>query len=131
MHVVIDLVDSAIETPADFLATGLEIAGLLIIAVGGIIAAIRAAMGMIRERRSPYVAFRRDFARALIVGLEILVAADIVLTVVVDRTLQAALVLGVLVLVRVVLGWTLEIDINGFAPWNRWRIEEEKAPIDK
>lgn len=127
---MITLVDSVIETPADFLATGLEIAGLLVIGVGGIIAAIRAAMGMIRERRSPYTAFRRDFARALIVGLEILVAADIVLTVVVDRTLEATLVLGLLVLVRVVLGWTLEIEINGFVPWNRWRFEEEKAPIN-
>ena len=131
MHAVIALVDSVVETPADYLATSLAIAGLLVIGVGGIIATIRAAIGIIRHRQNPYSAFRRDFAKALIVGLEILVAGDIVLTVVVDQTLQATVALGLLVLIRVVLGWTLEIEIEGFVPWNRWRIEKEMARIDK
>ena len=131
MHLAIAAVDSAVKTPADLLATGLEIAGLLVIAVGGIFATIRAAIGYIGERRNPYFAFRRDFARALLVGLEILVAADIVVTVVVDRTLQATVVLALLVLVRVVLGWTLEIDIEGYVPWNRWRIEKEEGKVDR
>ena len=124
------LVDSVVEGPAKVLATGLEIAGILVIALGGVIALIRVVTGISGRRRSVYSQFRRDFGRALIVGLEILVAADIVFTVVVDRTLQATAVLGLLVLVRVVLGWTLEIDIEGYLPWRRWRIEREIGQTD-
>ena len=131
MQVVIAQVESAMEGPADVLGTGLEIAGLVVIAAGGIAAAIRAGIGIIRKRQDIYFGFRRDFARALIVGLEILVAADIVFTVVVDRTLEAAVVLGLLVLVRVVLGWTLEIDIEGYVPWRRWRIEREMSQVNR
>ena len=130
MQEVIALADSSVKGPAGVLATGLEIAGLLVIALGGVLATIRVAIGITRGRQNTYFEFRRDFARALIVGLEILVAADIVLTVVVDRTLEVSFVLGVLVLVRVVLGWTLEVDIEGFFPWNRWRIERETGKVD-
>ena len=110
--------------PANLLAEGLEVAGVLVIAAGGLVAAFRAVFGLVGEHRDRYTTFRREFARALIIGLEILVAADVVLTVAVDRTVEASLVLAILVLVRVVLGWSIEIEVHGYAPWTRWRVEE-------
>lgn len=108
------------------LADGLEIVGMLVIAAGGVSAAFRAVFGLVGEHRDRYTTFRREFARALIIGLEILVAADVVLTVTVDRTVEASLVLAILVLVRVVLGWSIEIEVHGYAPWVRWRVETQR-----
>ena len=54
---------------------------------------------------------------ALLLGLEILVAADIVRTVALDSTLQAIAVLGLLVLIRTFLSWALVVEIEGRWPW--------------
>lgn len=66
-----------------------------------------------------YSVMRRRFGRALLLGLEILVAADIIKTVAVDTSLESVLTLGVLVLVRVLLSFSLDIEIDGVVPWRR------------
>jgi uncharacterized membrane protein len=62
---------------------------------------------------------RRRFGRALLLGLEILVAADIIKTVAVETTLESVVTLAVLVLVRVVLSFSLDVEIDGVVPWRR------------
>ena len=62
---------------------------------------------------------RRRFGRALLLGLEVLVAADIIKTVAVDTTLQSVLTLAVLVAVRVILSFSLDVEIDGVVPWRR------------
>ena len=66
-----------------------------------------------------YSVMRRRFGRALLLGLEVLVAADIIKTVAVDTSLESVLTLGILVLVRVILSFSLDIEIDGVVPWRR------------
>ena len=66
---------------------------------------------------------RRNFGRPLLLGLEVLVAADIIETITVDRTVEGAIILGILVLVRVVLSFSLDVEIDGLPPWRRAEVE--------
>ncbi|MFC1997098.1 DUF1622 domain-containing protein [Chloroflexota bacterium] len=64
-----------------------------------------------------YTEYRHTLARTLMLGLEILVAADIVRTVALESTLANVGVLGLLVLIRIALGWSLVVEIEGHWPW--------------
>ena len=64
-----------------------------------------------------YKEYRHSLARTLMLGLEILVAADIVRTVALESTLANVGVLGLLVLIRIALGWSLVVEIEGRWPW--------------
>jgi uncharacterized membrane protein len=66
---------------------------------------------------SQYERYRERLGRSLLVGLEILVAADIVRTVVLEPTLPNVLVLGLLVVIRTFLGWSIVLEIEGRWPW--------------
>jgi len=66
-----------------------------------------------------YERYRIVLGKTLLVGLELLVAADIIETVAVDLTLSNLMSLGGLVLVRTVLGWTLTVEVEGHWPWQQ------------
>jgi uncharacterized membrane protein len=53
------------------------------------------------------------------VGLEVLIIADIVRTIIVDPTLESVAVLGIIVVIRIALSFSLEVEIDGFWPWRR------------
>jgi uncharacterized membrane protein len=74
-----------------------------------------------------YTDFRHRVGRALLLGLEILVAADIIRTVVLEPTLSNVLVLGLLVLIRTFLSWSLVLEIEERWPWQA-RHEKRDAP---
>ena len=64
-----------------------------------------------------YTEYRHSLARTLMLGLEILVAADVVRTVALEPSFENVGVLGLLVLIRIVLGWSLVVEIEGHWPW--------------
>ncbi len=64
-----------------------------------------------------YETFRHRIGRALLAGLEMLVAADIIRTVAIDATVEGLLVLGLLVIIRTFLSWTLNLEVEGRWPW--------------
>ena len=66
-----------------------------------------------------YSLYRQDVGRAILLGLEFLIAGDIIRTVVVAPTLQNVLVLGVIVLIRTFLSLSLQLEIEGKLPWHR------------
>lgn len=68
-------------------------------------------------RRPAYELYRRRVGEALLLGLEILVAADIIRTVILEPTLTSVGVLGLLVLIRTFLSWSLVIELEGTWPW--------------
>lgn len=78
-----------------------------------------------RRREEDYKAFRESLARALMLGLEILVAADIIETVALETTLASVTVLGLLVLIRILLSWSLTVEVEGRWPWQPKREPEE------
>ncbi|MBJ7516007.1 MAG: DUF1622 domain-containing protein [Stenotrophomonas sp.] len=72
-----------------------------------------------KDRAESYQQYRRRLGRALLLGLEILVAADIVRTVALDSSLRAIVSLGLLVIIRTFLSWSVVLEVEGFWPWKR------------
>lgn len=100
-----------------------EVAGVAVIVLGGALATIRFLTCWRAESLDlAYRGYRRDLGRAILLGLEFLVAADIINTVAVDPTFQSLAVLAGIVLIRTFLSFSLEVEIGGRWPWQR---EEE------
>ena len=102
-----------------YAATGIELLAVVLI-VGVIVFATVSYSLKIMARQADmttYTDFRHRVGRALMLGLEILVAADIIRTVVLDPTLSNVLVLGLLVLIRTFLSWSLVLEIEERWPW--------------
>jgi uncharacterized membrane protein len=103
----------------EYVALVIEILAVVII-VGAILYAmghyiVRAAIHP--EREELYRQLKVRLGKALLLGLEVLVAADIVRTVALEATLQSVAVLGLLVLIRTFLSWALVVEIEGRWPW--------------
>ena len=91
------------------------------------------ALGLaLRDRaggaRMVFRSFRNRLGRAIILGLELLVAADILRTISTEPTLQQVVVLGIVVLIRTFLSFSLEIELEGRWPWEGGRREEPVTP---
>ena len=99
-----------------------EAVGVGIMVIGALYA-IAAALIVRPGHRRLFSEARRNFGQPLILGLEILVAADIIETVTVERTLESATSLGVIVLVRVLLSFALDVEVGGMFPWRRAEFE--------
>jgi len=100
-------------------ATGIEALAVLII-VGGIVYGIpRYFLHRMKKAAGAYKRFKDSIGNSLLLGLESLVAADIIRTVALNPTLQGVAVLGVLVLIRTFLSWALVVEVEGTWPWHR------------
>lgn len=110
-----------------------EAVGAAIMVFGGAGAFIVAAWQALRveTRHQAYPALRRNLGRAILLGIEVLIVADIIRTILVEPTVESVLVLGAIVVIRVVLSFSLEVEMDGVWPWSRWRISSAgKAPPD-
>jgi uncharacterized membrane protein len=107
-----------------------EIAGVAVLAIGSLAALIGGLLAVLAGRRhSAYEHTRRDVGRAILLGLEILIIADIVQTITIDPTLESALVLGLIVLVRTFLSFSIEVELEGVVPWRKERPREEGPEV--
>lgn len=97
-------------------ANAAEIAGVALIVGGLLLAAARCALASAGER---YRRCRHDMGRAILLGLEVLVAADIVRTVAFTPTLDNVFVLALVVAIRTFLSWSLALELEGRWPWQR------------
>jgi len=106
-----------------------EAVGALIMVGGavGAFAVFAVAARNPKTRAGTYEALRRNLGRSILLGLEVLILADIVRTIVVAPTLTSVAVLGGIVLIRVVLSFSLEVEIDGVWPWARWRRDRSAA----
>jgi uncharacterized membrane protein len=104
-----------------FIETAFEIAGLLVLVIGTAIALVSYCRSL--SHRPPdanaFRALRESIGRSILLGLEFLVAADIIRSVAIDPTFASVGVLGLIVLVRTFLSWSLEVEITGVWPWQR------------
>lgn len=118
---VVPAANSAFTTAMTRVAEGFEALGALVLVVGVVWSAVLAVVAWRRsgEPRRGYLALRQAFGGTLLLGLEVLVAADLVRTVAVAPTLDNVLVLGLIVLIRTFLSFSLETEIEGVVPWRR------------
>ena len=109
---------------------GFEVGGVAILVLGSLATVVTAAVTYRKVgRMQAYEGARRNVGRAILLGLEFLIIADIVLTITVDATLKSALALGLIVLVRTFLSFSLEVELEGSLPWRRGAVEDKgEAP---
>jgi uncharacterized membrane protein len=110
------------------IARGFEVAGVAVLITGGVIAFGRAVVDLAGRRADTYSRLRSFLGRTILLGLEILVAADLIRTVAVDPSLENVAVLGLIVLIRTFLSFSLDVEIEGRWPWSRATTEATPAP---
>jgi uncharacterized membrane protein len=110
------------ESAASDVVKVIEAFGGAIMVVGGLIAFGRYAQQVAGHAADPFRQLRANLGRVILLGLEVLIIADIIRTILVDQSLESVGVLGLIVLIRIVLSFSLEVEIDGVWPWNGWRV---------
>ncbi len=106
-----------IKTYIGFVARGIEVTGVLTMVIGIAIGIARYIFSLQGIQPRSYKMLRQQLGKAILLGLEILVAGDIIGTVVTEPTMYKVLTLGVIVLIRTFLSFSLEIELEGKFPW--------------
>jgi uncharacterized membrane protein len=96
-----------------------DAAGVAVIAVGTAIATGVAAIQLARRETGIYRGFRQQLGRTILLGLELLVAGDIIRTVATQPTFTSVAILGLIVLIRTFLSFSLEVELTGRWPWQQ------------
>jgi uncharacterized membrane protein len=98
-----------------------ETVGAAIMVVGGLGAFAEFGRSLLRARAADpaYRTLRRNLGRSILLGLEVLIVADIIRTIIVAPTLESVAVLGIIVVIRIILSFSLEVEIDGSWPWQR------------
>lgn len=107
------------------IAQAFELLGTLTMVLGMFVAAILAVRSLMREEggAKAFSTLRTTLGSAILLGLEILVAADLVRTITSNPSIEEAVILGLIVLIRTVLSWSIQIEIEGVLPWKRALLE--------
>ncbi len=95
--------------------------GVAILVLGGLLVLLHSGvLYLIPARRArAYHYFRKHLGRVILLGLEVLIVADIIRTVIVDQSPKSVAVLATIVAVRIVLSWSLAVEIDGVWPWKK------------
>ena len=107
-----------------------EAGGTFAMSAGAVVALGLALRDRAGGARECFRSFRDRLGRAIILGLELLVAADILRTITTEPTLQQVVVLGIIVLIRTFLSFSLEIELEGRWPWRGGR-REQPLPLEQ
>jgi len=119
--------DETFKSVVDTIATAIDGTGVAVVVLGLIIATVvfLAAQRARDERPSAYRVYRQQVGKAILLGLEFLVAADIIRTVAVAPTFRGVGVLAVVVAVRTFLSFTLDVELEGHWPWQTARAPQQ------
>jgi uncharacterized membrane protein len=101
----------------EYTARIIEAIGVLIISAGALYALIKFGLHAFSPQNVSYLKLRQNLGKAILLGLEVLVAADIIATVVTETTMERVLILAVIVLIRTFLSLSLQIELEGKFPW--------------
>ena len=107
------------QETVELVGKAVDAAGVAVVVVGVAWATIVAATGLIQRRAEVYEQYRRLLGRSILLGLEFLVAGDIIRTVAIDPTFASVGVLGIIVIIRTFLSFSLELEITGRWPWQK------------
>jgi uncharacterized membrane protein len=103
----------------DVVGTSVDAIGVFIVVGGALVATARLVIHRAQDTGNYYSLYRQDVGRAILLGLEFLIAGDLIRTVVVAPTMQNVAVLGLIVLIRTFLSLSLQLEIEGKLPWRR------------
>ena len=97
----------------------MDLAGVAAIVLGAVAATAAAVTAALRQRGPVYEKYRQELGRSILLGLELLVAADIIRTVAVTPTFESVGILAIIVLIRTFLSYSLQLEVTGRLPWKR------------
>ena len=103
----------------EFVGKVVDGAGVAIMIVGALAASVVAVRRTVGRVPDAYRLYRQQLGRSILLGLELLVAADIIRTVAVTPTIRSVVVLAAIVLIRTFLSFSLELEITGRWPWQK------------
>lgn len=103
------------------IAVGFECVGAVVIVVGFVVALVFGVRALARGEgaRAAFLTLRATFGGAILLGLEVLVAADLIRTITSKPSIEDALILGIIVVIRTILSMSIQIEIEGTLPWRR------------
>ncbi|HEX8561592.1 MAG TPA: DUF1622 domain-containing protein [Flavobacterium sp.] len=107
----------------EYCARAIEMLGVLTIIAGTLLALVKFIFSVQHTKPRSYKVLREELGKAILLGLEILVAGDIIATVVTEPTLDRVLILALIVLIRTFLSLSIQVEIDGKFPWQR-RVEK-------
>jgi uncharacterized membrane protein len=110
----------------EVVGTSVDGVGVFIVAGGMVVATLRLVTRRAHDTGNYYSLYRQDVGRAILLGLEFLIAGDIIRTVVVAPTLQNVVVLGLIVLIRTFLSLSLQLEIEGKLPWRHELVRRDQ-----
>lgn len=96
---------------------GIQALAVIIIVISIIFGSLRFLLQLAKRVVGPFRAYKQLLGRSLLLALELLVAADVIRTVLLDLTAKGMEILGALVVVRTFLSWSLEVELEGHWPW--------------
>ena len=107
-----------------------EAVGVAVLVLGGLVVLVRAVWMFLHPdaRSDAYPYCRRHLGRVILLGLEILIVADIIRTVIVDQTPASVAVLATIVIIRIALSWSLAVEIDGVWPWDKAALDADHVP---
>lgn len=117
-----------LRTTVEFVGAVVDAVGVLVVAGGAAVAIARVLFYRVSGVGEYYRQYRQDLGRAILLGLEFLIAGDIIRTVVISPTLQNVLILGLIVLIRTFLSLSLQLEIEGRLSWRRDSTHLTAAP---
>lgn len=112
----------------ELVGTGIDAIGVLVVVVGALYATAKFALKREQTTDTPYRIYRQGIERAILLGLEFLVAGDIIRTVVVSPKMENVMVLGLIVVIRTFLSMSLLLELEGRWPWQRRGNGAENRP---
>ena len=112
---------------SELVGAGFQLAGIVALVCGAVLTFILyiRILSHRGDASAAYRDFRRNLGKAILLGLELLVAADIIRSVALDPTFATIGVLGMIVVIRTFLSWSLEVEINGKWPWQKARASND------
>jgi uncharacterized membrane protein len=107
-----------------------EVLGVAFIVGGIALGVVKGASDLVARRGGScaYDSMRRYLGRSILLGLEVLVAADLIRTVAVEPNLQNVVTLAIIVLIRTFLSFSLEVELEGVLPWRRRQVAATPLP---
>ncbi|MDF3038659.1 MAG: hypothetical protein K0Q71_1365 [Thermomicrobiales bacterium] len=109
----------------------IDIAGVVVIATGALIGVVTFLRDLARQVQiiDAYGRLRTFLGRSLLLGLEFLVAGDVIKTVAIEPTRESVIVLAIIVLVRTVLSLSIDVEVDGRWPWQAAQQEAATGPV--
>ena len=103
----------------NFIARGIEFLGVLVMVCGLVYSLVVFCMPSMRKAGDSYVSLRQNMGKSILLGLEILIAADIITTIITEPDLNSVTILGIIVFIRIILSFSLQVEIEGRFPWQQ------------